>query len=211
MSEPTFRQLRLDDAGSLLAFFRQLVAQDPERVERLEDVARMSLADETKWIEARLPHQSPVRLYALCCEVDGRIVAEGEFERQPRWIERHVAEIRFGVLPDFVHVASSLVDRLVAAAQAVGIEVLVYFHLATQARGLHLMEGAGFKVVGQLKNYYKRGSEYVDRIYLTRQVLGEESMRGRAKQRSGQETWAAINRATPIEESKLTDFLSKQY
>ena len=162
----TIRPPAAGDAERLLRYFSALVRVDPERVERPEDVARLTVEDELRWIASRLTDSD--ELHALCAEVNGEIVACGEVERMKRWIERHVAEIRFGVLPDHLEAGERLVDELVQAAGARGIETLVYFHLATQTQGIELMRRAGFHDAGRLQGYYKRGATYVDRVYLVR-------------------------------------------
>jgi hypothetical protein len=166
------RELRLEDAEGLLDYFRELVRTDPERVERPDDADKITLESQRAWIARRQQAQATGEMFAACALVDGKIVAEGEVERAKRWIERHVAEIRFGVLP--VHaaqVAPQLVEVLVVRARDAGLEVLTYFHLETQTRGLGVMRSSGFDAAGRIPRYYKRGAEYVDRIYLVR-VLG---------------------------------------
>lgn len=105
-------------------------------------------------------------MFVLCCEANGKIVAEGEVERKKRWIERHVAEIRFGVLPSYETEAYQMIKQLMQIAKKNEIEVLIYFHLVTQKSGLNIMNKAGFKIFGTLKNYYKRKKEYINRVYM---------------------------------------------
>ena len=105
-------------------------------------------------------------MYALCCETSGKIIAVGEIERKQRWIEKHVAEIRFGVIPSNEDSAFELVKKLEEIAKNNGIEVLFYFHLTTQKNGIKIMRKAGFTDVGIIRKYYKRGQEYIDRVYL---------------------------------------------
>jgi GNAT superfamily N-acetyltransferase len=156
-----------DDQG-LLDYFRELVRVDPERVERPVDVDKLTLENERAWIAKRQADETSGEMFVACAEADGRIVAEGEVERAKRWIERHVAEIRFGVLPDYAFVAPRLVEELVARAKANGIEVLIYFHLETQTRGVRVMKECDFEVIGRVPRYYKRGDDYIDRLYLAK-------------------------------------------
>ena len=93
------RKMKKEDSQGMLEFFRELVIVDQERVERSSDVARIDLATEETWIESRIKKEEEKEMAALVLEREGKIVAEGEIERLQRWIERHVAEIRFGMLP----------------------------------------------------------------------------------------------------------------
>ena len=164
------REIRPEDAHGLLAYFRELVRVDPERVERPSDVDKITIEAEHAWIAKRQADETAGEMFVACVAVAGKIVGEGEVERGKRWIERHVAEIRFAVLPDYAHVARPLVEELVARARANGVEVLIYFHLESQTRGLRIMSECGFAVSGRVPRYYKRGSCYVDRLYLTKQL-----------------------------------------
>jgi len=163
------RKIENSDSDLLLNFLKELVALDPERVDRPEDVNKITKENEEKWIEQRLIKEGKKDIFVLCgLNGDGRIVAEGEVERLPRWIERHVAEIRFGVLPKYDLIAEEIVEKLIKIAKESGIEILMYFHLETQKTGINIMKKLGFESAGIVKKYYKRGEEYIDRIYLVK-------------------------------------------
>lgn len=165
------RKIEVGDKESLLNFFKKLVELDPERVERSEDVEKITEEMEEEWIKQRLIKEDNSDIFVLCgLDDNGEIVVEGEIERSPRWIEKHVAEIRFGVLPGHDSVAEELLKKLIATAQENNIEILTYFHLETQKTGLKIMEKLGFESMGKVKNYYKRGAEYIDRIYLVKHL-----------------------------------------
>jgi N-acetylglutamate synthase-like GNAT family acetyltransferase len=166
------RKLEQSDASGLLKFFIKLVTADPERVERLEDVQSFTVPDEERWIASRLEGEKESQIFARVIEESGEIVGEGEVERLKRWIERHVAEIRFGVLPEHASRALELVQELEGVAKAAGIEVLYYFHLSTQAKGLEVMRQAGFKDAGKIEAFYKRQGQYIDRVYLAKDLRG---------------------------------------
>ena len=164
------RKIKTRDAEKLLGFFVELVEKDPERVERPEDVRQITVEEEVRWIESKIEAERNKKIFVLCCEVDGTIVAEGEVERCSRWIEQHDAEIRFGVLPGHEELAARMVRELMEEAKKEGIENLFYFHLATQKRGITIIESLGFSRMGVFENYYKRGSGYIDRIYFTKRL-----------------------------------------
>jgi len=165
----TIRKIEKNDSDLLLKFFSELVIIDPERVERPEDVNKITKEDEEKWIEKRLIKEENKEIFVLCgLNEDGKIVTEGEVERMPRWIEKHVAEIRFGVLPEYELMAENMLRNLMKTAQDNNIEVLIYFHLESQKRGIEIMKKLGLEQLGIIKKYYKRGDEYVDRIYMVK-------------------------------------------
>jgi len=164
------RPITLNDAQGLLDYFAKLVRIDPERVERPQDVDKITLEAELTYIQKRLELQKTGEIVLRCVEKQGAIIAFGEVERLKRWIERHVAEIRFGVYPHEAHEAIALVGELEALAKKIGVEVLIYFHLATQKASLDVMHQCGYKEVGRVKGYYKRNGELIDRIYLSKSL-----------------------------------------
>ena len=172
---PRLRAITEEDAEALLKYFRRLVEEDPQRVERPEDAARLTPDDERRWIASRAAAEQAGELRVLCVEREGELVAVGEVERMKRWIERHVGEIRFGCLPGAAELAKPLVERLVFESEAMGIEVLVYFHLATQVRGIAQMHGAGFEERGRIPGYYRRPDGEIDRVYLCRRARDRAS------------------------------------
>ncbi|KTB56172.1 hypothetical protein AO066_29285 [Pseudomonas fluorescens] len=166
-----FKQPSSQDAVALLAFFSQLVERDPERVERPTDVLLLNPDKEAIWIGKLLEKEAAGEAIVLCVlNKASVIVGLGEVERRPRWIERHVAEIRFGLLPDYAEEGRELVRLLETRAKAIGIECLYYFHLATQSQGIAVVKACGFELAGTLPGYYKRESGYVDRVFYTKNI-----------------------------------------
>jgi len=164
------RTITTDDAPKLLDYFRKLVEVDQERVERPEDVSRITLVRERQWISGKLKSEEDGDMIIRCVEVSGQIISLGEVERLKRWIERHVAEIRFGLLPDSKIFGMALVQELEQQAVSLGVEILVYFHLETQEQGLSIMRESGFGEIGRIPRYYKRQGGYVDRLYLAKHL-----------------------------------------
>ncbi|TFY85347.1 N-acetyltransferase [Pseudomonas nabeulensis] len=157
------------DADALLRFFCQLVDQDSERVERPEDALQLDHDKEVAWINGLLEKERAGEVAALCVLNDEAvIVGLGEVERRPRWIERHVAEIRFGLLPGCLDEGCELVRQLEQRATFMGIELLYYFHLATQSQGIAVLEACGFELSGELPGYYKKEQGYVDRVFYSK-------------------------------------------
>lgn len=159
------------DASAMLDFFQQLVVQDPERVERAQEVLGMSVDMERSWIQKRLKEEMAGERFALCADAGGGIVAVGEVERLKRWYERHVAEIRFGILPGHAQAGLELVRALAGKAAANGIEILVRYELSTQQTGLEVARQAGFEEAGRVPGYYRRPVGDVDRVCLTQSLL----------------------------------------
>jgi L-amino acid N-acyltransferase YncA len=163
------KKIEKNDRDLLLNFFSELVIADPERVERPEDVNKITKDDEEKWIEKRLTKENDKEIFVLCgLDETGKIVTEGEVERMTRWVEKHVAEIRFGVLPNHELIAEVMLENLIETAKNNNIEVLIYFHLETQKKGIEIMEKLGFESAGVIKKYYKKGDKYINRIYLVK-------------------------------------------
>ncbi len=166
LNSVAIRKIKILDARNLLRYLNKLVEFDRERAERVEDVKKIKIDDEIDWIKVRLESERKKEMFVLCCEINGEIVSVGEVERSKRWIDRHVAEIRFGALLGYEDVVIQMLNQLVKKAKKNGVKVLVYFHLVSQKIGLSIMKRLGFYKVGIIKNYYKRRGEYVDRIYM---------------------------------------------
>lgn len=165
----TIRKIKIEDNESLLSFFKELVIEDPERVERPEDVDKVTEEMEQEWIRQRLAREDRGDIFILCgLDNEGKMVIEGEVEKLPRWIEKHVAEIRFGLLPGHESVGEELVKELIKTAKENNIEILIYFHLETQKTGLRIMKKLGFIEFGRIRGYYKREKECIDRVYLVK-------------------------------------------
>lgn len=119
------------------------------------------------WIRNILVKQAEGSYAARCIYDDsGEIIGLGEIERRPRWIERHVAEIRFGLLPDQFKVGVALAHVLENLAKEMGVEIVYYFHLKMQKQGLDIMRECQYREAGVIEKYYKIGDFYVDRVYL---------------------------------------------
>ncbi len=163
------RKIKLNDCTLMLDFFSKLVLLSPERVERPEDVKKISIENEIKWIKNRIEKEKEKEIFVLCGTNDkGEIIAEAEIERMPRWIEKHVAEIRFGVLPGYENLAENITKKLISVAKKNGIKILIYFHLETQKEGIKIIKKLGFKKFGIVKRYYKRHKNYINRLYFVK-------------------------------------------
>ena len=163
-------KLDLQYAEKLLSFFKELVKRDLERVERISDVEKITLENEQTWIGRLLEKEKQGEMIVRIGMDNDNLVVEGEIERKPRWIERHVAEIRFGMLPGNETIAKEVITDLMEQARTQGIEILFYFHLQTQKAGISIMKELGFKEFGVMEKYYKRGDEYIDRVYLVKNI-----------------------------------------
>jgi RimJ/RimL family protein N-acetyltransferase len=166
------KKLWVQDAAALLNYFKDLVTLDTKRVERPEDVAKITIENEVSWIKSRIEDETKGEMFVLCMKDENdQIIAEGEVERKKRWIERHVAEIRFGILPAYTQHAKTLVQQLIDLAKENGIEILFYFHLESQVAGIETMKQLGFKEIGIIENYYKlQNKDYVNRVYLSKNI-----------------------------------------
>lgn len=166
------RQLEVKDAEKYLAYFKKLVELDPERVERPEDVSKITLEKEEQFIQKILDKQKDGNAIALILENElGEIVAEAEIERKERWIEQHVAEIRFGVIPNYETEIEQLISNVIQNSKNIGIEVLIYFHLESQKTGISVIKKFNFLEAGKIKRYYKRSNgEYVNRLYFSKNI-----------------------------------------
>jgi L-amino acid N-acyltransferase YncA len=167
----TVRKITPADAPALLQYFTKLVDIDRERVERPEDVAGITLEMEEKWVTRLLEKEAVGEMVVrLGADDSGTVVVLAEVERKPRWIERHVAEIRFGMMPGYAEVAQHVLEECIGEAKKMGVTELLYFHLATQVRGIEIMKKMGFIEVGRVEKYYNRQGTYIPRVYLQKSL-----------------------------------------
>tara|TARA_B110000003_G_scaffold276220_1_gene321573 strand:- start:2132 stop:2656 length:525 start_codon:yes stop_codon:yes gene_type:complete len=167
----TYRKINVNDAEKLITYFNQLVKEDKNRVERPEDAKSITLEQEIKWIKHRINKVKEQEMAVFCCEYNNTIVSVGEVEKKSRWIERHVGEIRFAFLPGYTFTAKELLKILINSAKEINLEILVYFHLSTQKKGIQLVEEFNFNHVGTINNFYKKkNKEYINREYFFKQL-----------------------------------------
>ena len=80
-----------------------MVTTDPERVEQIDKVGKLTIGEEIRWLLCILEKMKSGNYYTLCLRgSDDMLLGFGEIERKQRTIERHVAELRFGLLPGYV-------------------------------------------------------------------------------------------------------------
>jgi hypothetical protein len=100
----------LSDAQNLLDFFKHLVTVDLERVEQLDKVGKLTLEDEIQRLSSILEKMEFGNHNTLCLRgSDDILLGFGEIERRPTVMERHVAELWFGLLPDHIEEGMHLV------------------------------------------------------------------------------------------------------
>ncbi|WP_416772905.1 GNAT family N-acetyltransferase [Pseudomonas sp. RHF3.3-3] len=166
-----FKQPSVQDAESLLSFFIRLVGEDSERVERSEDVSLLTQSMEEAWVGQLIEKEHDGEGIAICVlDESSAIVGLGEVERRSRWIERHVAEIRFGLLPGYHAQGVALIELLQQRARGIDIEVLYYFHLATQRQGIEVVRSCGFEYSGSIPDYYKKEGIYISREFYSKRI-----------------------------------------
>ena len=161
----------LSDAQDLLKFVKCLVTIDTERVEQIDKVDKLTIKDEVQWLSVILEKMKSGNYHTLCLrDSNNLLLGFGEIECRPRAMEKHVAELRFGLLPSYVEAGKYLVQSLENIARTMAIKLIYYFHLATQHQGLQVMQNSGYSHAGCLEGYYLKEGIYIDRIYLAKQL-----------------------------------------
>ncbi len=160
------RKLKIEDAESLLKYFKELVVQDKFRGEKLADVEKFSVESEKSWIKERLDDEVQGKLAARVVEDDGDIIAESEILVPQRSVDTHTGDFRLGILPEKAGLGEDLVKEMLAIAKnQLNLELLHYFHFENQV-GVKLLLDQGFQLAGKIPGYYKQSGEYFDRVYL---------------------------------------------
>jgi ribosomal protein S18 acetylase RimI-like enzyme len=146
-AEVLVRQMTMDDEPGILEFFRQLPLEDRHFLRN--DVTN---ADKVHRFVTDDTHD---RLLAVVGEIDGRIVASANLDRNHFGWMSHIGEIRVVIAHDFQHIGfgAILTKLLMTAAVNSRIEKVVVEASDGQKALMHNLEKLGFKKEAILKRH----------------------------------------------------------
>lgn len=143
------RPLTAGDLEKSLAFFRSLPPED-----RL--YLRVDVMDE-KAVENRINNDGIRNYKRIVAEVEGEIVADGGLEMRPHGWERHLADFRLIVSPEFKRkgLGMLMAEELYEMALKEEVEEMIVEIMAPQQDAKKIFERLGFKQDVVIKNYVK--------------------------------------------------------
>ena len=145
----TVRPLEKDDKEALVAFFREVPAE--ERLFLKDDVTDEAVID--SWVRG-LDYKQVLPLVA---ETGGRIVADATLHQQKRGWMSHVGKVRVVTHPDFRHkgLASGLIKELIEVARDSGLEMLDAEFMSEQTGPIQSFTRLGFYKVATLPRHVR--------------------------------------------------------
>lgn len=143
------RPLVAEDLQKSLDFFHSLSAE-----ERL--YLRVDVLDESV-VKKRIENSGLTEIKRIVAEVDGNIIADAGLELRTHGWERHLADIRLIVSPDYRSQGLGMImaEELYDMAMNAKVEEMIVEVMAPQIEAKGLFEQLGFKQDVILKNYVK--------------------------------------------------------
>lgn len=156
------RQPNILDSEKLMIWFNKLIDEEWGIAEK----EKMTIENETKWLNERLKSVKKGESIFLIQEENNEIIACASLERLKRYIDKHVAELSFGVLKGYENKTNELMEQAIEKSKEKKIKVLIYYILACNERFIDIMKGAGFNEVGKISNFYLKNGKYIDRVIM---------------------------------------------
>jgi len=162
----TIRKMRVTDAAALAKWFNKFVDQDVGVVENFH----VNSKQEESYIKDMLAKEKTGEASCRLILLNGRIVGKADLLPLKRYIDKHVAEISFGILMGESEMGITLLAELEKIAIKEGLEQIIYFILSNNEYFIKIFSSLGYKEVGRIKNFYKKESSYFDRVILQKEL-----------------------------------------
>lgn len=166
-TKATIRSLNVNDVEKSLAFFRNL---PPEQ--RL--YLRVDVTDPVI-VERRIKNLGLTDIKRIVAEVEGEIVADAGLELRPHGWERHLADFRLIVSPDYngKGLGMLMAEELYEMALKENVEEMIVEIMAPQENAKTIFERLGFRQDTIIKNFVKDIDGKKQDLILMRCNLGE--------------------------------------
>jgi len=162
MSRVTVREAQPGDAGALLAFVRQTLAEPGLDIPLRPDEFDLSVEEEETILADYVASDNSIMLLA---ELNGAIVGQLGLRGSRRRALRHAAELGMMVSRDWRDqgIGTALMERAITWARGNGVlkrlELKVY---TRNQRAIHLYQKFGFQVEGRRQRAVWQDGEWVD-------------------------------------------------
>lgn len=149
----------------LLEFVNSVVDEEAE-VSRDE---KASTDEEIDCLSRVLVRLEKGKTFFLVAEVDGRVIASSDINRQ-RGHEEHISAVAIIIKRGFRELAieTAMMRILMAQAEGMGIEVLTLAAFASNRRALHVYEKVGFVQTGLIPKVHLKEGIYIGEVIMTR-------------------------------------------
>jgi len=163
----TIREALPDDAESLLAHVRTVLAEPGIDIPITPEEFDISLEDERVFLQTI--HETPNSRFVVAVDGEGRIIGEANLRGGRRKALQHAAERGLTVRREGRDrgVGSALSAALLDGARGTGQLKRIYLHVyARNARGIHVYEKFGFQVEGRRHAAIYQDGEYLDDLVM---------------------------------------------
>jgi RimJ/RimL family protein N-acetyltransferase len=159
------RTPRWEDLDDLLELVNSVVDEGGE-ISRDEKASR---DEEIDWLSGVLVRLERGKTFFLIAEVDGRVIASSDINRQKGY-EKHVGAVGIIIKRGFreLGIGTAMMRILVAQAEKMGIEVLTLTAFASNRRALHVYEKVGFVQTGLIPKKHLKEGKYIDEAIMTK-------------------------------------------
>lgn len=158
----TIEPLGIQHAKLLARWFNTFVDQDLGVVENYH----VTVKSEQKYIENYLINSKKSASSSFVILDDHVIIGKADISPLLRYIDKHVAEIGYGILKDNSRAGLQLLKYVEETMKKRKFEIALYCILARNKYFRSLFKKAGFKEVGKIVKFYKTKKGYDNRIIL---------------------------------------------
>jgi RimJ/RimL family protein N-acetyltransferase len=165
--EVRLRVPRWSDLDDMLEFINSLVEEGAE----ITATEKKTRDEEVDWLARLLSDVEKDKRVAVAAEVDGRFIGLVEVtpERGP---SAHVGVVGIALRREYrdLGIGTEMMREVEAQAKRLGLELLTLNVFATNKRARHVYEKLGYRVVGCIPRFIKRGGTYIDDIIMTKHI-----------------------------------------
>jgi ribosomal protein S18 acetylase RimI-like enzyme len=155
------------DLDDMLEFINSLVEEEAMILMEVKQTREQ----EVDWLARALSNMEKDRQVRVVAEVDGRMVGQCEVALGSGR-KSHVGTLGISVKRGYrdVGIGQGLMREAERHAARLGLEKIKLEVFATNERAIHVYEKMGYSVVGRVPGEIKHKGEYVDSLYMVRDV-----------------------------------------
>lgn len=156
------RKLMLADMEKVTLWFNRLVDEQPGIVEN----TKVEPLTANSFIKNQVALMEEGRLLCLVATCGTKIVAKVDVKPLERTVDRHIAELSFGVLREHRDAGIALLKEAVRQARDRGLKGLLYYVMSCNTLFQEIFEAVGFVKCGVIPRFYRVDDTYWDRVIL---------------------------------------------
>ena len=161
------RTPKWEDLDDFVELINSLVDEGAE-ILMVEKVTRDEEAD---WLGKRMAAIEKGTLADIVAEVDGKVVAHAELDRQEGY-SSHVGTLGIGIRDGYrdIGIRTEMINILICEGEKRNLRILTLTVFSTNKRARHVYRNAKFKETGKIpKKFYKNG-KYINEIVMAREL-----------------------------------------